>query len=185
MRDTFQFIFFMLALIALPKMSIAQDTWINFKSDNVIPFSVDAPGEMEETISKYKTAVGELNTVTYAYEGLEDDPNYLYLINFVQYPEETFPADSVDLIEEYLQNAALSSAEKVNGELVYATETDRYKGKLFRIRYNDGNAVAKCKSYIKNDVFINLQVFTIKNRSLNNEMDQFLDSFKFKVVDKK
>ena len=168
----------MLAFLVLPKLSHAQDNWINFKSDNVLPFSVEVPGEMEETTNNVKTAVGELNTFTYAFQGVEGDPNYLYLINLVQYPEETFPIDSIDLIEEYLQNAALTSAEKVHGELVYSTDTDRKNGKLFRIKYNGGNAVVKGKSYIKNDVFVNLQVFTVQSKSLNNEMDQFLDSFK-------
>ncbi len=178
MKHTFQFIFFALALAIIPQTSYGQDDWMNFKSNNTLSFSIDVPGEMEESTSSVKTVVGELNTYTYAYQGEEEDANYLYLINLVQYPEGTFPVDSTDLIEDYLQNAALTSAEKVDGELVYATDTDRNKGKLFRIKYNGGNAVVKGKSFIKKDVFINLQVFTVQSKSLNNEMDQFLDSFK-------
>lgn len=165
-------------MIYIYDFSYAQDGWIEYKAEDVMSFSVDVPGQMESTSKNIKTTVGELNAITYAYQGAAEDANYLYLINLVQYPEGTFPADSIDLIEEYLQNAALTSAEKVNGDLVYATELDENLSKLFRIKYNDGDAVIKGKSYIRDDVFINLQVFTVKSKSLNNEMDYFLDSFK-------
>lgn len=158
--------------------SIAQNSWINYKASEVIPFSVDVPGLMDTSSQTIKTAVGSLITQTYAYQGTSDDPNYLYLINFVEYPTGTFPSDSIDLINDYLDNSVLTSAEKVGGKLVYASDLENVSGKLFRIKYNDGNAVIKGKSYIRNDVFISLQVFTVQSKSLNDEMDYFLDSFK-------
>ena len=38
----------------------------------------------------------------------------------------------------------------------------------------------KGKTYLKDDVFITLQVYTTKEKSLNDEMDDFLNSFKIK-----
>ena len=168
------------SFLVVPGLVLSQDDWVKFEADEVLTFSIDAPGEMEESSKSIKTAIGDLKALTYAYQGGEDDANYLYLINLVQYPEGTFPKDSVDLVDEYLNSAILTSTEKVNGELVYSAELDYDTGKLFRIKYNDGNAVVKGKAFIKSDVFISLQVFTVKGQSLNREMDYFLDSFKVK-----
>ncbi len=181
MKYFFRLAYILLSFVLVKDSSLAQDDWIKFNSDAVLAFSVDVPGEMEESNKSIKTAVGELTAYTYAYQGEVEDPNYLYLINFVEYPEGTFPPDSTDLIDDYLQNAVLTSAENVNGELVYAADIDNGHGKLFRVKYNDDNAIIKGKSYIKNDVFISVQVFTVKSKSLNNEMDYFLDSFKIKL----
>lgn len=159
---------------------IGQEEWVQFKVEDGLNFSVEAPGPMEESSKRIKTAVGELEVVTFSYQGTEEDPNYLYLINMVQYPEGMFPKDSLDLKNEFLDNSIVSSVDRVQGELIYSTSIESGKGKLFRIKYNDGNAIVKGKSYLIKDVFVNLQVFTIQNKSLNDEMDYFLDSFKMK-----
>ena len=168
---------FVLAITVNPFSIQAQDDWIKYSVDEVLPFSVFVPGEMEASVQAINTAVGELNAHTYSYQGTEEEQNYLYLINCIEYPFGTFPKDSIDLISEYLESAVQSSTDKVAGELVYASDLEN-NGKLFRIKYNDGNAIIKGKSYIINDVFIVLQVFTVQGRSLNDEMDLFLDSFR-------
>jgi len=165
------------ALLSFVKLD-AQNDWTQFSADEVLSFQVDVPDVMEKSKKTIKTAVGELTTYTYAYQGAEADPNYLYLINCVQYPEGTFPTDSIELIDAFLENAAQTSAERVSGSVVYTSEMDNDFGKLFRIKYNDGEAVIKGKSYIQKDVFILLQVFTVQSKSLNDEMDYFLDSFR-------
>lgn len=168
---------FMICLFGVNK-GIAQNEWITYKVDKGLAFSVEVPGEMEKTVKNIKTSVGELEVLNYAFQGKEDDPNYLYLINLVKYPEDTFVSDSLDFIEEFLNNSLESSIEKVKGELIYSSDIEKGWGKLFRIKYNGGDAIIKGKSYIRKDVFISIQVFTVESRSLNREMDVFLDSFK-------
>lgn len=158
--------------------SNAQDDWIKFKGEGDLTFSVNAPGILDKSSKQLTTAVGELEVLTYAYEGEDKDANYLYLINMVQYPEWTFPSDSIDLINDYLANAIESSVENVQGELIYSSPIERTFGKLFRIKYNGGDAIIKGKVYIRKDVFVSIQVFTVKSKSLNDEMDIFLDSFR-------
>jgi hypothetical protein len=160
--------------------SFAQDNWTKFKTNGELAFSVDVPGAMVKSTKSLKTALGELEALTYAYQGNEEDANYLYLINIVQYPEETFPIDSTDLIEEFITNAVESSRDRVKGSLVYSAPIERENGKLFRIKYNDGDAIIKGKIFVRKDVFVSIQVFTIEDKSLNDEMDIFLDSFKMK-----
>ena len=172
------FLFLSIFLLLGINLSNAQEGWVKHKSEGSLAFSVEAPGEMEKSSKTLKTAVGELNVLTYSYEGKDEDPNYLYLINMVQYPDDTFPSDSTELIVDYLDNAIESSAEKVNGELIYSAPIDNEFGKLFRIKYNGGEAIIKGKVYIRRDVFISLQVFTVESKSLNDEMNIFLDSFR-------
>ena len=172
------FLFLTASLLIGINFSYAQEDWIKFKGEGDLNFSIDAPGSMNKTSKTLTTAVGELDVLTYDYQGEEEDANYLYLINMVQYPEGTFPLDSISLIVDFLDNAIESSIENVKGELLYSTPIENESGKLFRIKYNDGDAIIKGKVYIRKDVFVSLQVFTVKSKSLNDEMDIFLDSFK-------
>lgn len=158
--------------------SSAQDDWIKFEGEGNLSFSVNAPGNLDKSVKQLTTAVGDLELLTYAYEGGEDEANYLYLINMVQYPEGAFPTDSTDLIDDYLTQAIESSVENVSGILLYSSPIEKSFGKIFRIKYNGGDAVVKGKVFIRNDVFVSIQVFTVKSKSLNDEMDIFLDSFR-------
>lgn len=178
MKTSIQTILFSIAIFLQINVLQAQESWIRFETKDELSFSVEVPGEMERTEETFKTAVGELNVINYAFQGKEEDPNYLYLINMVQYPDGTFPSDSIDLIKSYLTNSIESSIDKVEGELIYSSEIEQGAGQLFRIKYNNGDAIIKGKSLLIKDVFVSLQVFTIEQRSLNDEMDVFLDSFR-------
>ena len=153
------YIFFSLLLLIGINPSFAQEDWIKFKAGENLAFTVDAPGSMEKSAKSLKTAVGELDVLTYSYQGEETDANYLYLINMVQYPDDTFPIDSTELIADFLTNAIESSVANVNGELIYSTPIENEFGKLFRIKYNSGEAIIKGKVYVRKDVFVSLQVF--------------------------
>lgn len=173
--------FLFLLILTIQNQTYAQEGWVNFMPDAVLKFTVDVPNEMKFETKEITTVIGKLTTQTYSIEGVDEDPNYLYLINVVEYPPGTFPADSIALIEDYLISSIHTTVEKLKGELVYSSETEdgeNGRGKLYRIKHNDDQLVLKGKSFIKKDVFINIQVFTIKDKSLNNEMNYFLDSFK-------
>ena len=160
-----------------------QENWINFKADAVLSFTIDVPTEMEFETKEISTAIGKLSTQTYSLKGSSEDPNYLYLINIVEYPIGTFPSDSLELMDEYIINSINSTVEKVDGELIYSSAIEGGQngyGRLYRIKHNNDQLVIKGKSYIKKDAFLNIQVFTTKDKSLNNEMNYFLDSFKAK-----
>ena len=174
-------LFCVFCLVHLSSQTVfGQSEWITYTSEAPLEFSVYVPGEMKKSNKTIQTAVGELETMTFEFQGDEDDVNYLYLINLVQYPFGTFHSDSTALMSDYLDNSIQTTVDKVGGTLVYSSDIDYENGKLFRIKYNNGDAVIKGKSFIRNDVFVNVQVFTIQNKSLNDEMDVFLDSFKMK-----
>jgi hypothetical protein len=161
--------------------SSAQGDWILYKADAVLSFEVQVPAEMGVKTKEITTDLGTMTTTTYAHEAGEEASNFLYVINVVEYPPGVFPADSIDLIDDFLSEAILSIADGLDGELVYQSdiqEENNGQGMLFRLKYKDGFGVIKGKTYMKDDVFITLQVYTTKDNSLNDEMDLFLDSFR-------
>lgn len=160
-----------------------QEEWVVFEEKEGIDFVVDAPAKLVKKTKDFETAIGPLTAVTYAHEGDEDDSNYLYAINIIEYPEGTFHPDSTELIDAFLDSAVESFVEGLEGEEVYQadiSEVANGKGKLFRIKYSDEYTIIKGKTFLKNDIFITLQVYTTKNKSLNDEIDDFLNSFRVK-----
>lgn len=161
----------------------AQESWINFKADAVLSFEVQVPAKMGVKTKEITTDLGLMTTATYAHEGADKDANFLYVVNVVEYPHGTFPHDSLDLKNEFLDESIESLLIGIDGELVYKTEIEEEKnglGRLFRLKYDEGYGVIKGKVFIKDDVFMTLQVYTTKEKSLNDEMDDFLNSFKVK-----
>jgi len=105
------------------------------------------------------------------------------MVTMIDYPQGVFDPDSIELIDTYLTEAISSLADGVNGEVLYQTDIKEDKngrGKLFRLRYDEEYMIIKGKTFIKNDVFITVQVYTTKDKSLNDEMDVFLDSFEIR-----
>ena len=177
-----RFLFLNLASILIfCTSSSAQDDWIVYKADAILSFEVQVPAEMGIKTKKINTDLGVMTTTTYAHESPKDAANFLYVVNIVEYPPGTFPVDSTELAIDFLSEALQSIVEGLEGDLVYQSELNEEgngQGILFRLKYNDGYGVIKGKTYIKDDVFITLQVYTTKDKSLNDEMNLFLDSFK-------
>lgn len=159
---------------------LAQDDWIVFSSGDEVGFIVDVPAEMVVKEQEIKTVLGTIITTTYAHKGSDEDPNYLYLINVVSYPDETFPADSTELVEEFLNDAVLQISDGVNGSVVYNSDA-AFRGnsssKIFRVTFDEDYNIIKGRAFIYKNHFISLQVYTTRENSLNDEMDSFLDSF--------
>jgi len=177
----------LLVMFVMPMALNAQQDWIKFEAEGDMPFSIDVPAVMGMKSKTITTQVGDLTNTTYALARTkEESPNFLYMVSMIDYPEGTFPMDSTDLKETYLTESITSLANGVNGEVLYLSDIDEGKngqGKLFRLKYDEDFMVIKGKAFIKNDVFIAIQVYTTKDKSLNDEMDVFLDSFRVKEQD--
>lgn len=156
-----------------------QDHWITFtpKGQN---FEVMVPGVMTNGEKKILTEIGSLHAVTWLYQGQKDDANYLYSVSYVDYPEGSFDRDSTDLIQAFFEAGMETHIQDLKGELIYksASNLDFYPGLLYRARYNDGKAIVKSRMLLVHDRFYALQVYTLVESSLNNDMNRFLESFR-------
>lgn len=183
LRTIFSIVYIFVIIVFASYTACTQDEWITFKADAVLSFEVQVPVNMGVKTKAITTDLGLMTTTTYAHEGKDEGANFLYVVNVVEYPSGTFPNDSLELKNEFLDGSIESMIIGVEGELVYKSEIPEGAnglGRLFRLKYNEGYGVIKGKVYIKDDVFMTLQVYTTKEKSLNEEMDDFLNSFKVK-----
>lgn len=145
-------------------------------------FSINSPGPFIEKYQELETEIGNVEVFTLLYEAdIEDNPNYLYLINYYDYPSDLEDLKSDDFAKDLFDTSIQQSAEGLKGKLLYSSDIvlqQDYAGRINRISYNDGNAIAKSKMFFVGNRFYFLQVYTIKENSLNPEMDTFLNSFK-------
>lgn len=159
--------------------SSAQTRWGKFQPAGQ-SFEILTPGEMKNGEKKILTEVGQLHPVTWLHQGDKNDPNYLYLISWVDYPEGTFHRDSTETIQEMFDISIETSLKDLGGTLAYKSESTYggYPGMLYRVSYNNNRAVVKGKLVLANDRFYMLQVYTLSEKSMNYDMDRFLDSFR-------
>lgn len=157
----------------------AQTLWKKF-SPSGQPFEVAVTGEMKNGEKRILTEVGDLHPITWMYQGTKDDPNFIYSVSYVDYPDGTFHKDSTALIEELFQASIESNIKSLGGTLVYKSESpySQYPGVIYRGAYNDNKAVIKSRMILVNDRFYALQVYTLSEKSLNGDMDKFLNSFR-------
>ena len=170
---------FILLGISLLWMSFTSINWEVFKSYDG-KFQILSPGEMVEKINPIKTEVGEMKYITYIHQSeSKAADNLVYMISYCDYPENSIHSDSTDLVNEFFETTVSTAVESVHGELQYSTEINLgdYPGRLWRINYNEGNALIKTKSFLVGRRYYSVQAITLKDRSMNLSMDKFLDSF--------
>ena len=72
----------------------------NYLIDDVAGFKIRIPCPYEEKYQNISTDVGEVAVFTYVFKPEEKDPeNDLYLLNYIEYPENLTSLDSLDFIE--------------------------------------------------------------------------------------
>jgi hypothetical protein len=167
-------------LIFLSSCVLTVLTWKEFKSFEG-KFRVLTPtGEMTEKISKIKTGLGEVAYHTLMNRPEEKNPDCVfYVVNYCDYPKGTFPADSTDLINEFLSETVTESVKAVHGTLTYQSDIQMLmnKGKIWRVQYNGDRALIKSKCFLVGDRFYLVQAMMKKEKSMNPSADKFLDSF--------
>lgn len=176
---------FSLLLIILNSSVNAQvdknDSWKRYESDDAV-FSMLMPSEPEYLIKDIMTSIGsmELHSYMFAPDTGDQDQNLMYLLEYYDYPDGTFPEDSLELKSFFYDQTALATSIDIGGELVYKTNSsvDGIKGMLYRCQYKDDTYIMKSRMFFVGDRFYHIKVYCLKAHSLNDDMDAFLDSFK-------
>jgi hypothetical protein len=167
------------AFVVFSAFSLAE-TWREYKSFEG-KFRVVVPkGDMTEKTNKVKTAVGELVFHSFIHKSEGEKPDCVfYLVNYCDYPKGSFPTDSTDLINEFLNSTVEESATSVGGQVIYQNDVHflNHKGKIWRVNYNKDKAIIKSKCFLVGDRFYMIQTMMTKDKSLNPSADKFLDSF--------
>ena len=158
---------------------VHSQTWKIFHSEDG-GFSILTPGLLEEKNATVSTEVGEFRVHTLFLNPKDTLGNYLYLINYYDLPEGMVPDDSTGLVIDFLKNTMDQSISDVNGALLYNTpvEIGIYTGLMWRASSDSGTI--KSRAYIIKNRFYMLQVFSYPRKSLNKDIDRFLESFTLK-----
>lgn len=170
---------FIFAFIFGIQFCYSQTNWSKFTPEDN-SFEILTPGKMEKGIKHIMTDFGEQKIYTYLHKGSSESPECVYIINYVDYPEGTFPTDSTELIEDFFLESILEIKNSLGGNLVYqADQSTTYNScKIYKINYNNGKAALKAKMFLVKDRFYSLQAFTTFEKSTIPELDKFLQSFK-------
>ncbi|MBK7700987.1 MAG: hypothetical protein IPJ39_20835 [Saprospiraceae bacterium] len=103
--------------------NIAQKQWQEFTPLGQ-QFKVLVPGIMTNGQKKILTDIGEMRPETWMCQGSEDDPNKLYIVSYVDYPEATFHPDSTTIIDELFQVSLETHLKDLSGQLTYQTASN-------------------------------------------------------------
>lgn len=157
----------------------AQDGFIKY-IDLQNRFEVEAPGYFKYNEKTFSTQAGKVTHESFSLKKDANHPNSLYLINTVNYEEGYFNQDSLEFIEEYLENNVINVAEANKCKIVYATLGRLAKGTPminFRLEGISEDKIVKGAFYIKDNTIFGVQVFTTKKASMNHLIDRFMQSF--------
>lgn len=173
----------LLLFTLLSTFGYGQNEWKTFSPTDQ-PFEILVPGEMKSGEKKLLTDIGEVHPISWIYEGKNGkDPNYLYLVSYVDYPDGTFHPDSIDLVKELFKISMETHIKDLGGELVYESESpyNNFQGCIYRASYNKNKLVVKSRMILIKDRFYAIQVYTTSEKSLNSDMNRFLESFRAKI----
>jgi hypothetical protein len=155
-----------------------QDKWITFHPiEN--DFEIEFPDIPETKEKDLHTEIGVLKTVSYNVKQDKKSDNFLYSVNLVVYPDLTFHEDSTEYNKLVLQNSVEELSRLLKCEIVYSTESTVSDLPSISFRLMDemsGQVVKGCAVRNHNTVYT-ATVFTMKDRSLNADIDRFLNSF--------
>lgn len=145
-------------------------------------FRVESPGPLREALDTVTTAVGDQVYHTLFFKAPEDGTaeNLIYVLSYVDYPEGAL-ADSTDLIDELLKSTQDGAVQALSGELIYTTEREvaDHPGRLWRINYKDGQAVARALAFVIGDRYYEMKTFGLAQSGLSDASDRFFKSFRY------
>jgi len=176
-----RFIAFIAVLILSHAPVSGQKGWNVFSAPGQ-NFEVLVPGTMRDGQKKVLTDIGAIYPVTWMCEGKPDEPNFLFLLSYIDYPESTFSPDSISMIREMFDTSIRTHIDDLKGDLVYSSASDHGElpGAIFRATYDQRKFVVKGRLILDGDRLYFLQVYTTTYKSLNADMDRFLDSFRLR-----
>lgn len=156
-----------------------QNDWTLFSNEKG-RFQIDSPGEFTEKVDSIETEIGKIAYHTFFYKMENEAGDDIFMVNYCDYNLDFEMSDSTEIIEDFFQATMEAAAESVNGEILYQNDIqlNNHAGKLWRINFEDGNAVAKTKAYLVDNRYYGVQVISLHNKSAYDLVDRFFNSFK-------
>jgi len=161
--------------------------WSVYRPDDN-SFTIEVPGKYELSTDTISTELGMI-PVTLIHHRCKldnycfhDDPHSIYAMVHMDYPIGTFPADSTEMINAFLDETIENRRTEIGEDTIldYQADLDQddYHGRIVRYTSPSRKALCKAKFIIYDDRLIALQVVSDKKQIQRKEVRQFLDSFR-------
>lgn len=165
-----------LLFLFLSQGIFSQNTWNKYLLGDKNTY-ISFPNPPTEKRKDLHTQLGVLPSYSLTFSPAASDPNFLYSGQWVAYPQNTFPADSTELISLALHETIAALSENLKCKIVYESEADNTKNmKIFRLEDAVSRQAVKGKIVLFEDRMITLTVYTTIEKSLNDNIDLFLHS---------
>ncbi|NNE28056.1 MAG: hypothetical protein HKN16_00365 [Saprospiraceae bacterium] len=157
-----------------------QESWISYSPSNG-GFLVEVPDSMEYVPQEMEVPIGTITFHSFFYKSGPQADNSLYQVQYFDYPEHTVSSDSLELVKQLFDENVRSAERSVQGSLLYRHDIDLagFPGILFKVGFEDGDAAIKSKMFVRNSRFYSISVVGAREKSLNQAVERFLDSFRF------
>lgn len=155
------------------------DEWILFV-DPEGRFEVRMPEGIDESSRIIATPIGDLKYISLSSKETFENEVVQYNLSFCDYPAGTFHPDSTELSRLFLDETISASVESVKGSLIYKDEarTRKETGAIWKVTSEQHNVHLKNMALLHGDRFYNLQVIIPPEKTLDNNADEFFNSFK-------
>ena len=126
-----------------------------------------------------QTPLGEIPVQTFYARDLQGvSGNRLYSLMMYDYPEGSFPPDSIARIEEFFDATLQAAVTSVQGELKFVDDLGkRYPSKVFRVDFGEQGNVTRNHAYLVGDRYYHQQVMSAKSDDGSKSRARFFDSF--------
>ena len=166
-----------IALILITFSSFMILEWYVYEASN---FKISFPQKSIEETKKMNTNAGEIEVLTLVLTAKSSsEKNLKYYFSATKLPSDNLSAQEQ---KTFLDAAAKGSLRNHNATLISekSIKLDKYSGKEIKMSIKDGEILATMKSYIVRDNIYGLIVYTFKRNDMNDEIDNFFDSFVIK-----
>ncbi|MBK8699988.1 MAG: hypothetical protein IPN29_10850 [Saprospiraceae bacterium] len=127
------------------------------------------------------TTMGMLLTESISYAPEVKSANFLYSVNAVYYPKQTFNRDSLELIKVMFDETLAALSDNLNCKIVYSHDISIKEPfiRVFRLEDKLSGQAVKGQLHLVEDILITLTAFTKVESSLNDDIDHFISSFQW------
>ena len=166
-------LFTILAALVLPN-------WVQHESIDG-GFVVQVPQALETSLKGIETEVGTLEYHSHSLRTENDSLGHAFFaVSYCDYPDGSFPSDSVSLIKEFLDVTMEQGTSAIEGTLVYSDQIsiDDHPGRFWRIHYDEDRSVLKTRAFLVGDRFYTVQIAVRNTHAQEDFVDRFLESFR-------
>jgi len=169
------------SLVVISLMSFVKpEKWFWLVSEEY-GYKIEFPVEPEERPKVVNSEIGELKLNVFLYDASlrGNDDNLVYMVNYIEYPEDEIHSDNTEILTDLFRNSVEGAVINVNGELLSEKEIQlgQYPGRELRIDYKNGMAIIRMRMYLVENKMYMIQTITETNKEANNSITRFMDSF--------